>query len=497
MSDTSIPGLAAARSFAASVGQHFIGGHWVAGLAEGAIAVIDPATEEPLGSTAAGGAADIDAAVAAARAAFEGQAWSRMPAVERERLLLRLADAIEANADEIAALETLDNGMPLGVARMASVGLAISAIRYNAGWVRKIGGATAPVSAPGEWHGFTTREAVGVAALIVPWNMPFAMTCNKVSAALAAGCTAVLKPAELTPLSALRLAQIVEAVGFPFGVLNVVTGLGTEAGAALVRHPGVDKVSFTGSTATGQSIARDCMTDLKRLSLELGGKSPVVVFPDADLARAIPAIAMGIFGNSGQVCAAGSRLFVHHSIHDAVIDGLIAFAARLKVGNGLAAGVNLGPLISAAQRDKVWAYIEGAKAEGATLVCGGEWIDGPGFFVAPTIFTDTTATMRIVREEIFGPVLSVLRFGDEDLDTIARYANDTPYGLSANIWTRDLGTAHRMARRIRAGSVKVNGAGMEFALPFGGFKLSGLGRENGREGVEAFTELKSVMISLD
>lgn len=473
-------------------------GHFIDGVREEQvdkpIIVVNPANGQPIGTIAAGGEAEIDRAVAAARRAFEDAAWARMPAAQRERLLLRLADLIERDGDLIAAIETLDNGIPFPAARSMAVGSAVSAIRYNAGWPRRMTGEETPISVTGRWHGYTTREPLGIAALIVPWNAPFAITCTKVSAALAAGCTVVLKPAELAPMSGLRLVELVKEAGFPDGCVNVVTGLGSEAGAALVRHPGVDKISFTGSTATGQSILRETATSLTRASLELGGKSAVIVFPDADLERAIPAVAMGIFGNSGQVCAAGSRLFLHDSIFDRFTAGLVDFAKKLVVGPGDQPGVAMGPLISAGQKARVMGYIEAGKAEGATLLIGGDAPEGPGYFVNPTIFIDTHPDMTIVREEIFGPVLSVMRFSDDSLDELARRANDSIYGLSAYVWTRDLSTAQGMARSLRSGSVKVNGSGMEAALPFGGFKQSGMGRENGREGVEAFTETKSVMI---
>lgn len=482
-----------ARARIAALSGHFIDGAWREG-GGATIPVLDPARETAIGAIAAGGAEDVDQAVRAARRAFDAPSWSAMPAAERERLLLRLADLVEENRDELAAMETVDNGMPYGVSRMMAVGSAISAIRYHAGWPRRLTGETVPMSVPGNWHGYTTHEALGVAALIVPWNAPFAITCTKVSAALAAGCTVVLKPAELAPMSGLRLAELVAQAGFPEGVVNVVTGTGVEAGAALVGHPGIDKISFTGSTATGKAILHQSVGDLKRVSLELGGKSANIVFPDADLARAIPAVAMGIFGNSGQVCAAGSRLFLHEAIFDRFIEGLVAFTQKLRVGPGTEEGIALGPLISGPQRDKVMAYIEAGRAEGATLIAGGDAPSGPGYFVNPTIFVDADPSMSIVREEIFGPVLSVMKFGDDDLDDLAARANDSIYGLSAYVWTANLGHAHAMAKKLRSGSVKINGSGMEFALPFGGFRQSGLGREHGRHGVEAFTETKSVMI---
>lgn len=473
---------------------HFIGGSWQAAGGR-TIPVANPADESVIGTISAGGADEVDAAVQAARRAFASPEWLAMAPARRESLLLRLAELIEQDESAIAAIETLDNGMPYATARQMAVGSAISAIRYNAGWPRRLGGEAVPVSVPGQWHGYTTQDPLGVAALIVPWNAPFAITCNKVSAALAAGCTVVLKPAELAPMSGLRLAELVAQAGFPPGVVNVVTGLGAEAGAALVAHPRVDKISFTGSTATGKAILRESTGDLKRVSLELGGKSAAIVFADADLDRAVGGVAMGIFGNSGQVCAAGSRLFLHEGIYDRFLAALADFAGELVVGPGTAEGVHLGPLISAGQRDKVLDYIEGGKAEGATLLLGGDVPAGPGYFVNPTIFVDARPDMRIVREEIFGPVLSVMRFSDADsLADLAAMANDSIYGLSAYVWTRDLRAAHAMARYLRSGSVKVNGSGMEFALPFGGFQQSGLGRENGRHGVESFTETKAVMI---
>lgn len=478
----------------ARLSGHFIDNRWLA-ADHATIAVENPADQTIIGHIAAGAAREVDLAVAAARRTFESAAWANLPAAERERLLLRLADLVEANRDEIAAIETLDNGMPFAIARQMAVGSAISAIRYNAGWARRMNGETPPVSVPGNWHGYTTHVPLGVAALIVPWNAPFAITCNKLSAALAAGCTVVLKPAELAPMSGLRLAELVAEAGFPAGAVNVVTGIGAEAGAALVAHPSVDKISFTGSTAIGQTILRESATHLKRVSLELGGKSATIVLPDADLDRAVPGVAMGIFGNSGQVCAAGSRLFVHEQIHDDFVERLATFTRKLVVGPGTQDGVQLGPLISAGQKTRVLGYIEAGLSEGASILVGGNEQRGVGHFVDPTIFVGASPEMRIVREEIFGPVLSVMRLGaNDDFDAIARQANDSAYGLSAYVWTSNLAAAHSLAGKLRAGSVKINGSGMEFTLPFGGFRLSGLGRENGREGVLAFCETRSVML---
>ncbi len=462
------------------------------------IPVTNPSTGEVFAQAAAGGAADIDGAVSAARRAFESGPWSRMPPAGRQRLLWRLAELIDAHADELALLEVLNTGKPLRIARMFDVGLSAECLRYNAGWATKLQGATRDVSLPGNWHAYTLREPVGVAGLIVPWNVPLPMAVGKIAPALAAGCTVVLKPAELTPLTAVRLGELIIEAGFPPGVVNIVTGLGTTAGQALVDHPGVDKISFTGSTAVGQRILASAAGNLKRLSLELGGKSPVFIFPDADLDRATDAAARGIFANSGQVCAAGSRLFVHRAVADRVFDGIAERARRLRVGPGLEPDAEMGPLISARQRERVLAYIDSGRKQGAEVLAGGGALDGPGYFVQPTVMVNTRADMTLVREEIFGPVLSTFVFDDEEsVEQLAARGNDSAYGLSAAIWTRDLGRAHRLVRRIRSGVVRVNAAvAPDFAMPFGGVKLSGWGRENGPEGVENYTELKSVAIDL-
>ena len=475
-----------------------IDGQWVSSQSDAHMEVINPSNGQVLVQQSLGGAHEVDLAVQAARRAFETGPWSRMRPSERTRLLLQLADALEHNGDELALLETLNTGKPLKIARAFDVGMAAECLRYNAGWATKLNGETRNVSLPGDWHAYTLREPVGVVGLIVPWNVPLAMAVSKMSPALAAGCTVVLKPAELTPLTALRLGELIQALGFPPGVVNIVTGLGHEAGQAIVAHPGVDKISFTGSTAVGKSLLTQAAGNLKRVSLELGGKSPVFIFADADVERAMDAAARGIFGNTGQVCAAGSRLFVHRSVADRVIEGIAQRARALRVAPGLSPDCEIGPVISARQRERVMGYIDSGRAEGAEVVAGGEAVQGEGFFVQPTVLLNTRADMKVVREEIFGPVLSTQLFDDDSLAQLAARGNDTDYGLSASIWTRDLRVAHQMVRRLRSGNVRVNAAAaLDFAMPFGGYKQSGWGRENGREGVEAYTELKSVAIDLN
>ncbi len=490
---------AAARDFLAARHGLLIDGQWRAATDGRTLVTEDPATGLALAEVALGGAADIELAVAAARRAFEGP-WSRLGAPGRAACLLRLAALVRAQASTFTELEVLDAGMPRFIAGLTAANAA-ELFEYYAGAAWRIEGRTTipphHVVAEAEALTYTLREPVGVAALVVPWNVPLNMAAMKLAPALAAGCTVVLKPAEQTPLSALLLGRLALEAGIPPGVVNIVNGLGTEAGAALAAHPGVDKIAFTGSTATGRRIVQAALGNLKKVTLELGGKSPVVVMPDADLALAIPGVAMATFFLQGQNCMAGTRVLVHESVHDALLQGVAAFANAMTLGHGLDPATQQGPLVSAVQAARVRAYIEGAKAEGATCVAGGEALQRPGHFVRPTVFTDCRSDMTVVREEVFGPVMAVQRFATEDLDAIARLANDTPYGLSGSVWSCRLDTAHRLAGRIRAGQVSINCHGAVGSnIPFGGYKQSGWGREFGTESLGAFLETKAVTARL-
>ncbi len=477
--------------------QLLIGGKWRPASSGKVLDVFNPATGEVFAQAAAGEAADIDAAVKAARHALELSAWRTTSPAERARLLWKLSDAIEANAAELALLETLDNGMPLWVAQMWNIPKAVECLRYYSGWPMRLTGETLPVSTPGEYHTYTRKEPIGVVAQIVAWNMPFGMAVGKIAPALAAGCTVVLKPAEQTPLSAIRLGELIQEVGFPEGVVNIVTGTGESAGRPLVEHPDVDKIAFTGSTRVGKSILSAAGSTLKRVTLELGGKSPVFIFPDAQLEGATAAAANGIFFNTGQICAAGSRLFIHERVYEQVMEGVVNRARTLKIGPGAEPDTFMGPVVSAQQLERITGYVRSGQQQGAEVVAGEQTLPSKGYFVRPTVLSNVRPDMAVMREEIFGPVVCALRFGDEDLDAIARVANDTSYGLSAYIWTSNVSVAHKLASRIKAGSISVNGgAGMDFTMPFGGFKQSGLGREHGREGVEAYTETKTISITL-
>jgi acyl-CoA reductase-like NAD-dependent aldehyde dehydrogenase len=475
-----------------------IGGEWVEAASGRCFDTINPATGEVLAQVAQGDAADVDRAVRAARKALDDPSWKRMSAVDRSRLLQRLGDLIERDADELAVLECLDNGKPASLTRAVEVEGSIRTFRYFAGWPTKFGGETLPVSprSGAQILNYTTREPVGVAGLIVPWNYPLSMAAWKVAPALAAGCAVVLKPAEQTPLTALRLGELALQAGFPPGILNVVTGFG-EAGAALVEHPGVDKVAFTGSTEVGKAIVRASAGNLKKVSLELGGKSPQLVFADADIPAAAASIAQGIFFNQGQTCTAGSRVYVHQSRADELFEAVATAARKLKIGDGLQPDVDFGPLVSQEQWDRVSSYVAIGSDEGARLAIGGGRPAGleRGFFFEPTIFVDARPGMRIVREEIFGPVLAALTW--TDLDDLIAQANDSEYGLSAGIWTSDIKAGHRAAAAIKAGTVWVNCFNMvDPASPFGGFKQSGWGREHGRQAMELYSETKSVWVNL-
>jgi aldehyde dehydrogenase (NAD+) len=474
-------------------GRLYIGGQWVDASSGGTFPTINPATEETLTQVAEGRAEDIDRAVKAARQAFEGGAWPKMSGTERGRILWKLGDLLEARVAEVAEIETLDSGKTITESSRVDVPMAADCFRYFAGWASKIEGETIPVRPPS--FNYTLREPLGVVGQIIPWNFPILLAAWKLAPALAAGNTIVLKPAEQTPLSALRLAQIAEEAGLPPGVLNVVTGFGPTAGGALVDHPGVDKIAFTGSTPVGQEIMRRAAATLKRVTLELGGKSPNIVFADADLDQAVRGASNGIFYNKGEVCTAGSRLFVEESLHDALLDKLAAFTSKLQQGDPLDPRTRLGPQVSEAQMNRVLSYVDRGKGEGARLVTGGARPPGKGFFVRPTIFDDVRNDMTIAREEIFGPVLSVLRF--RDVEEVVRLANDTPYGLAAAVWTKDIKKAHRTARLLRAGTVWINTYGLyDNAMPFGGYKMSGFGRELGHHGLMEYTQTKSVWVDL-
>ncbi len=486
------------RALAASPQELLIDGRRVAAASGETFETLNPATGEVLARVAKGAAADVDRAVVAARRAFEQRAWRQMSANDRTNLLLRLADLIERHADELATLECLDNGKPARLTRLVEVEGSIKTFRYFAGWPTKFGGETLPVSPRGgaQIFNYTTREPIGVAGLIVPWNYPLSMAAWKVAPALAAGCAVILKPAEQTPLTALRLGELALEAGLPPGIFNVVTGFG-DAGAALVAHAGVDKIAFTGSTEVGKEIVRASAGNLKKVSLELGGKSPHIVFPDADLDAAAAAVANGIFFNQGQTCTAGSRLYAHAICFDRIVNAVTEFAHKLKVGDGLQPDSDLGPLVSQEQWDRVSGYVRIGREEGAKLVAGGKRPAGldHGYFFEPTVFAGATGQMRITREEIFGPVLTALQW--TDVEDLVSQANDSEYGLSAGLWTNDLKQAHRAAAALKAGTVWINCYNLvDPATPFGGFKQSGWGREHGRQAMELYTETKSVWVNL-
>ena len=470
-----------------------INGKWVNAASGKTFPTYNPSTGEVLAHVAEGDKEDVDRAVAAARAAFDKGPWRKLAPSERARLMWKLADLLEKRLEEFAQLESLDNGKPVVMARLADIPISIDQLRYYAGWATKIEGNTIPLSmqGAGKFLAYTLREPIGVVGQIIPWNFPMVMATLKLGPALAAGCTVVLKPAEQTPLTALLLGELIQEAGFPEGVVNIVTGYGETAGAAIAAHPNVDKVAFTGSTEVGKLIVHAAVGNLKKVSLELGGKSPNIVFQDAEIDSAIPGAANAIFFNQGEVCCAGSRLYVEDKQFDKVVDGVSKIASGLRVGPGMEATTQIGPLISEEQLNRVCGYLDSGYSEGAKAATGGKRHGEKGYFVEPTVLVNTNAKMKVVREEIFGPVVTVMPFSDVD-DLVAQ-ANNTPYGLAAAVWTRDIKKAHRIAAELRAGTVWINCYGvLDSAMPFGGYKQSGWGREMGHEMLDLYTETKSV-----
>jgi phenylacetaldehyde dehydrogenase len=491
---TAVPLEQNVETFLRSPKKMLIDGEWVEAASGKTFATYNPADGAVLAHVAEGDQEDIDRAVRAARRALESGPWADMTPSARSRLLWKLADLLEEHLEEFAQLESLDNGKPVSVARVADVPLSIDHFRYMAGWATKIEGSTIPISVKGH-VAWTVREPVGVVGQIVPWNFPLLMTVWKLGPALAAGCTVVLKPAEQTPLSALRLGELILEAGFPAGVVNIVPGFGETAGAALAAHPSVDKIAFTGSTEVGKIIVRSAAGNLKKVSLELGGKSPNIVFADTDIDAAVQGGSNAIFFNHGQCCTAGSRLYIEKKIFDKVVEGIAERASRIRVGPGMAIGTEMGPLVSEEQQNRVCGYLDSGYAEGARALAGGKKLGTSGYFVQPTVLVDTHPKMKVVQEEIFGPVVVVTPFTDPE--EVLSAANQSVYGLAAAVWTQDVSKAHKFAARLKAGTVWINCYNVfDAALPFGGYKQSGWGREMGREVFNLYTETKSVCLAL-
>ncbi len=487
-----------AVAFTSEPRKMLIGSEWVESASGKTFETFNPATGEVLARIAEGDSEDIDRAVKTARAAFDNGIWTKIKPNERGRIIHRLGDLVLQHADELAALESLDNGKPLGIARAADVELAADIFHYMSGWVTKIEGNTIPISVPympgAEFLAYTLRDPVGVVGQIIPWNFPLLMAAWKLAPALAAGVTIILKPAEQTPLSALRLGELILEAGVPAGVVNIVPGFG-EAGAALAAHDDVDKVAFTGSTEVGRLIVKASAGNLKKVSLELGGKSPNIVFADADMETAIPGAANAIFFNHGQCCCAGSRLYVENKHYDNVLQGVTDYARSIKVGSGQDPETQMGPLVSQEQLERVTGFFDAGRQEGAEFAVGGQRKGDRGYFVEPTVLTNTNPKMKVEAEEIFGPVVTVSPF--KDVDDVLPKAHDTNYGLAAGVWTSDLSKAHRVAKRLQAGTVWINCYNVfDASLPFGGYKESGWGREMGHEVLEAYTETKAVCAHL-